>query len=200
MSKWEGLERKNEAKYEEAAEQADDGVVAGGLAMLVQCYSKLGRVADARTAYDRLVRLDPDSKLLPPALVRSGRIELWLEMKLPEDQARAQILLQQLEGLPPELRQVDLTPLVTVTGGFTGADLKRTIEDGKAIYAYDKSQGAELRLHPAAVELPHLPLHTNTLAMAVRKGITGVQPRAETGERYSRMWNAHTWDTTSDRR
>ena len=82
---------------------------------------------------------------LPPALVRSGRIELWLEMKLPEAEARAQILLQQLECLPHELRQVDVTSLVTVTGGFTGADLKRTVEDGKAIYAYDKAKGAELR-------------------------------------------------------
>jgi len=29
---------------------------------------------------------------LPPALVRSGRVELWLEMKLPDEQARAAIL------------------------------------------------------------------------------------------------------------
>ncbi len=45
-----------------------------------------------------------------------------------------------------------------------------------------------------SVELPHLPLKTNAVAMAVRKGITGVQPRSESGERNSRTWNVEQWD------
>src|SRR5262249_39685012 len=36
---------------------------------------------------------------LPAALVRSGRVELWLEMKLPNPQARTQILSEQLASL-----------------------------------------------------------------------------------------------------
>lgn len=78
---------------------------------------------------------------LPPALVRSGRVELWLEMKLPNPEARMEILSTLVRALPAELQQVDLPALVTATEGFTGADLKAMIEDGKAIYAYDKANG-----------------------------------------------------------
>ncbi len=80
---------------------------------------------------------------LPPALVRSGRVELWLEMKLPDAQARAEILSSHLANLPEEIRQTDVAHLIAATEGFTGADLKRTVEDGKAIYAYDRSRGVE---------------------------------------------------------
>src|SRR6266436_1712299 len=82
---------------------------------------------------------------LPPALVRSGRVELWLEMKLPDPEARTQIVSDYLKSIPEELQQVEVTQLVGATEGFTGADLKRMIEDGKAIYAYDRALGAELR-------------------------------------------------------
>ena len=82
---------------------------------------------------------------LPPALVRSGRVELWLEMKLPDVDARREILTQQIASLPPEVRLANLDGLMAATDGFTGADLKRTIEDAKAIFAYDKSTGAKAR-------------------------------------------------------
>src|SRR5262245_20366626 len=82
---------------------------------------------------------------LPPALVRSGRVELWLEMKLPTSEAREEILGNYLKNLPPELQQVDLSQLVEATEGFTGADLKRLVEDGKAIYVYDKARGGEMQ-------------------------------------------------------
>jgi ATP-dependent 26S proteasome regulatory subunit len=82
---------------------------------------------------------------LPPALVRSGRVELWLEMKLPDPQARAEILTNLMANLPDELRGLDVQRLIAATEGFTGADLKRMVEDGKAIFAYDKAREAELR-------------------------------------------------------
>ncbi len=82
---------------------------------------------------------------LPPALVRSGRVELWLEMKLPNPEARGQILADYLRGLPAELQPADVPRLIAATEGFTGADLKRLVEDAKAIYAYDKARGAELQ-------------------------------------------------------
>jgi transitional endoplasmic reticulum ATPase len=82
---------------------------------------------------------------LPPALVRSGRVELWLEMKLPDEPARKEILSQQISKLPEELQLSELDALLAATEGFTGADLKRTIEDAKAIYAYDKSIDAKKR-------------------------------------------------------
>ncbi len=82
---------------------------------------------------------------LPPAMVRSGRIELWLEMRLPDEEARAAILSMHLNQLPVLLAQVEPSQIITATEGFTGADLKRLIEDGKTIYAYDRAKGRPLR-------------------------------------------------------
>jgi ATP-dependent 26S proteasome regulatory subunit len=78
---------------------------------------------------------------LPPALVRSGRVELWLEMKPPDPSARADILRHAMRELPGSLQLNELEPLVAATEGFTGADLKRAVEDGKALYAYDRARG-----------------------------------------------------------
>jgi len=39
----------------------------------------------------------------------------------------------------------DTPRLIAATEGFTGADLKRLVEDGKAIYVYDKARGAEIK-------------------------------------------------------
>lgn len=80
---------------------------------------------------------------LPPALVRSGRIELWLEMRLPEADSRRQILAEKLAALRPPLNAADVDVLVGASEGFTGADLKRGVEDGKTLYAYDRSRGRE---------------------------------------------------------
>lgn len=82
---------------------------------------------------------------LPPALVRSGRVELWLEMKLPNAEARGQILTRHINELPEELRKVEMPDLVSATENFTGADMKRLVEDGKALYAYDRVQKAKLK-------------------------------------------------------
>jgi ATP-dependent 26S proteasome regulatory subunit len=82
---------------------------------------------------------------LPPALIRSGRIELWLEMRLPDDDARASILSSNLTKLPVALADADCARLVASTAGLTGADLRRLLEDGKALYAYDRAQKLELR-------------------------------------------------------
>jgi transitional endoplasmic reticulum ATPase len=76
---------------------------------------------------------------LPAALVRSGRVELWLEMKLPDAEARELILRQHLSALPAYLQSVREGEVVTATDGFTGADIKRLVEDAKALYAYDRA-------------------------------------------------------------
>jgi len=82
---------------------------------------------------------------LPAALTRSGRVELWLEMKLPDVESRTAILGLRIAELPEELRKVNMASLVEATEGFTGADLKRLVEDGKAIYAYDKARRHDLK-------------------------------------------------------
>jgi transitional endoplasmic reticulum ATPase len=82
---------------------------------------------------------------LPPALIRSGRVELWLEMKLPDAVAR-QSIMEALLSKTPELReQIELDKLQAATDGFTGADLKRLIDDGKIMLAFDRSQNLPLK-------------------------------------------------------
>jgi len=80
---------------------------------------------------------------LPPALVRSGRIELWLETRLPDDAGRLAIL--QSAKLPEPLNQADLPALAAATDCFTGADLKRLVEDAKLLFAFDRARGTAIR-------------------------------------------------------
>ncbi len=82
---------------------------------------------------------------LPPALIRSGRIELWLETRLPDAEARAAILEELMGTLPASIPPPDIPSLAAATENLTGADLKRLIEDGKLLFAYDKAKGLSLR-------------------------------------------------------
>jgi transitional endoplasmic reticulum ATPase len=86
-----------------------------------------------------------DISNLPPALIRSGRIELWLEMRLPEPAARVDILRRHIAGVGTLDSDIDIPSLVAQTEGFTGADLKRLIEDGKILLAHDLAQGRPRR-------------------------------------------------------
>ena len=86
-----------------------------------------------------------DAGCLPAALLRSGRIELWLETRLPDTEARMAIVRESLKGLPPPLCDTDAAALASASQGLTGADLKSVIEDGKLLLAHDKVTGTELR-------------------------------------------------------
>ncbi len=80
---------------------------------------------------------------LPLALVRSGRVELWLEMKLPDANARHIILEQHLEKTAGVFTNGDHDTVITAAEGFTGADLKHVVEDAKGLLAFDRSEGAQ---------------------------------------------------------
>lgn len=82
---------------------------------------------------------------LPPALVRSGRVELWLEMKLPDAEARRRILAKHLSGIAADLSNCDLPRVISATEGFTGADVKRLVEDAKGLYAFGRASRAQIR-------------------------------------------------------
>ena len=81
---------------------------------------------------------------LPPALVRSGRIELWLETRLPDLTARALILADRCAELPQSVGAVDIDRIAASTEGMSGADLKRMVDDGKLLYAYDIARARSL--------------------------------------------------------
>jgi SpoVK/Ycf46/Vps4 family AAA+-type ATPase len=82
-----------------------------------------------------MTAMDPGS--LPPAMLRSGRIELWLETRLPNEDARAAIFLERVEKLPLPIGSADIAALARASRGLTGADLKAVVEDGKLLYAHD---------------------------------------------------------------
>lgn len=82
---------------------------------------------------------------LPAALVRSGRIELWLETRLPDEKARRAIFAEKLASLPAPLNSADAAILARASAGLTGADLKSASEDAKLLYAHEWAQGNALR-------------------------------------------------------
>jgi transitional endoplasmic reticulum ATPase len=81
---------------------------------------------------------------LPAALLRSGRIELWLEMRLPDTAAREDIIRERLAGMPAPFDAVDATAIAGTAKGMTGADLKAIVEDAKLLFAGDRSRAKDV--------------------------------------------------------
>lgn len=82
-----------------------------------------------------------DIRALPPALLRSGRMEVWLEMKLPDAQTRADILAGYVRRLPIAPPAFDMGALSARTEGFTPADLRRVVSDATGYLALDRHLG-----------------------------------------------------------
>ncbi len=78
---------------------------------------------------------------LPRALLRSGRVELWLETALPDAGARAAILRERLAGLPAPIGQPNVGRIASASHGLSGADLKNVVDDAKLQFAHDRSTG-----------------------------------------------------------
>lgn len=77
-----------------------------------------------------------DVKDLPPALIRSGRVELWLEVTLPDVKARTEILLSRCGKLLERFPDLNVERIAEATENLTGADLRRLVEDAKNQIAY----------------------------------------------------------------
>lgn len=78
---------------------------------------------------------------LPPALIRSGRVELWLETKLPDLTARQLIIKQQLKGKHLQLTPAELAKFAALVKGLTGSDIQRVMTDARNLHAYEVDQG-----------------------------------------------------------
>ena len=74
---------------------------------------------------------------LPPALIRSGRVELWLETKLPELEARAAIVESKLAGQALHLNSSETMAFAQLAEGLTGSDIARVITDARNLHGYD---------------------------------------------------------------
>jgi SpoVK/Ycf46/Vps4 family AAA+-type ATPase len=82
---------------------------------------------------------------LPDALVRSGRIELWLEMRLPDAHGRRTLLERECSSFPTALSQEVTASVIDATEGLTGADLKACVADAKSLYAAGRKAGHPLK-------------------------------------------------------
>lgn len=85
-----------------------------------------------------------DAGALPPALLRSGRVELWLKTRLPDEPSRAIILRDKLCALPPPVNLADVPLLARASNGLSGADLKSIVEEGKLLYAHALVSGKSI--------------------------------------------------------
>lgn len=98
-----------------------------------------------------------DAKDLAPAILRSGRIELWLKTEKPKPRERKAIIQKYLDkaqkeiaiGSPELLRDpLDLDDIVTACDNFVPADLRRIVSDARNAAAADgmkKSGGVYLK-------------------------------------------------------
>ncbi len=78
---------------------------------------------------------------MPPAMVRSGRVEVWLEMKLPDGDRRTQMVRHFASSLPVGMRDFDDERIADATDGFTPADLRGLVGDARGHLAYDRQRG-----------------------------------------------------------
>lgn len=78
---------------------------------------------------------------MPPAIVRSGRVEVWLHMEIPDARKRADIIHYYAQSLPESLRRFDEQKIVDATAGFVPADLRGLVGDARGHIAYDRHKG-----------------------------------------------------------
>jgi transitional endoplasmic reticulum ATPase len=85
-----------------------------------------------------------DAGKIPQAILRSGRVELWLQTRLPDSSTRADIMRRWLGDRIPAFDGTDFEALGSLTNNFTPADLRRVIADAKALYAMDRVHGRHI--------------------------------------------------------
>jgi SpoVK/Ycf46/Vps4 family AAA+-type ATPase len=96
-----------------------------------------GKVAVIMTA------MDPNH--MPPALLRSGRVELWIETKPPSESVRNEMIAADVARLPEAFRSYDFNKIANLTAGFNAADMRRIVSDVKALYARDVVEGRKIK-------------------------------------------------------
>merc|ERR1712157_220868 len=105
-----------------------------------------------------------DAKFLPPAILRSGRIELWLKTEKPKARERKAMLQHYVdsanqsvvgEGTAEILRApLGLEAVVRICDDFVPADIRRIVSDARNAAAADGAKkSGETYLREAADDL-----------------------------------------------
>ncbi|MEJ2296684.1 MAG: AAA family ATPase, partial [Candidatus Lokiarchaeota archaeon] len=71
-------------------------------------------------------------ELLEPALLRSGRLNHLIELKLPDEKARTEIFQIHLKSIPTE-KNVSIENLAKTSKCFTGADISAVCREAKKL-------------------------------------------------------------------
>jgi SpoVK/Ycf46/Vps4 family AAA+-type ATPase len=109
--------------------------------LLFELLNEMDGLRDDSDTIFALTTNRPD--ILEPALAaRPGRIDLAVELPLPDAQGRLQLLQLYARGL--ELREVDLDAIVTRTEGATPAYIKELLRKAAVLAAAESTDGAEL--------------------------------------------------------
>jgi len=75
---------------------------------------------------------------LPRPILRSGRVELWLEMPLPASSTRIEIMQSVLaQRVSEPVEGVDWQRIADETTGFVGADLRNVVIDARNLLGFD---------------------------------------------------------------
>jgi transitional endoplasmic reticulum ATPase len=82
-----------------------------------------------------------DPILIPDALVRSGRVELWLETTLPSEAVRESMFRRWVGFQLPGQDMIDHAMLAARSEGFTPADIRRVMSDARLFHAQDRKAG-----------------------------------------------------------
>lgn len=115
-----------------------------------------------------------DVEPIPPALLRSGRVELWLETRLPDITTRGRMLRGWLDNALPGCSELDVHSIAVEMEGFTPADIRRLAGDAKILFAADLAAGRPSR--PASEYL----VQAINAIVQVRKRLLGPASRPTT--------------------
>ncbi|WP_296615441.1 AAA family ATPase [Sphingomonas sp.] len=108
-----------------------------------------------------------DPRKIPEAVLRSGRVELWLEVKPADCETRSKILRRWMSDLLPGVEDIDYEQLGSRTEGFTPADLRRVASDARTFYAADRVVGRPVEEAGVYVEKAIQDLVETRRAMAI---------------------------------
>jgi transitional endoplasmic reticulum ATPase len=122
-----------------------------------------------------LTAMDPAK--LPAALLRSGRVELWLGTRPPTPEIRARILQRWMVDDMPGYDQIDYARIAAETEGFTPADLRRLTSDAKLFYAADVLAERKILQAEAYLDLALEDLASLRETMAARVAADSVRSR-----------------------
>ena len=86
-----------------------------------------------------------DVRKIPAALLRSGRVDLWLETKAPDLPTRIKMLEQSSLSDLPGTDIVDFEQIANRCEGFTAADIRRLCGDAKVHFASDRIEHRETK-------------------------------------------------------